>query len=168
MEQGEGSGAQFEYAIGVCEGREGSWEIDDEAQGRVDAWFKDFQRSKRTYPWCYEGTITGEQTTSRKAWAYLQNPEEKQEDEKHKNSLFVPLADTQSLIDLSPHREDLWEKMTRYTSCGEVGFYGRKFCHTFKQNKHACMDRTFVVLYGKVRKMLQYRKCDYLYRIYDV
>ncbi len=167
MEQGQGSGAVFEYAIGPCNGREGTWELDDENQVRVEAWFKEFQRSKRTHPWFYEGVETNEQTTSRKAWAYLQSTEERQGEEKNKSSMFVPLADTQSLIKLSPHREELWEMMTHYTSCGVIGFYGKGFSHTFKQNAHACMDRSYVVLHGKVRKMLQYRTCDYVYRICD-
>jgi len=136
-----------DFAIVGWKGGVGTFNLGEQDLERVETWFHSFQRSKRTYPWCHYGEDSEEYATPREAWDVLCDASTEAREE---TSLYVPLGATQRLIEVNNDREDLWE-LSGYTSRGLVGYYGYGFCTTFRQNMHTCMDRTYVVLRGKVR-----------------
>lgn len=142
-----GPSQAIEYAIVGYNGKPGVVELDHEDMERVDAWFANFQRSKRTYPMLHKGSPTTDYVTRREAWDALNDFSISAHDE---DSFIVPLGDPQTLVEITTHRDDLWE-LTRYTTRGYVGYYGEGFAFALSQNTQMCMDRTYIVLAGKVR-----------------
>jgi len=160
MSQAAGPSQRVEYAIrGFDVGKVGTFAFDDDDKERVEEWFKQFQRTKRTYPWHLYGEETDDFVRPNEAWDVLNDFGTDTHEDK---SYFVPLPENQTLIDAPHHRDDLWDS-TAYTSRGVVGYYGEGFACTFHQNVHMCMDRTFIVLRGKVRNAVQ---CKIAYAIY--
>jgi len=156
------------YAISDVGKRIMGFRMSEDQMDAVYDWFNEYQRDPRTYPWCFEGVPQNTQVTTKAAWEFLTSEEDEDVDQDQgKHALFARLEDTQDLIELSRHNQELWD-MTGFTSRGLIGFYGAGFTHTFKQGGHIMMDRTYVCLKGEVRRSVQFRKCDVINRKCDM